>query len=357
MSLFATLPQSAPRGKRAPQQFHRHSGMVTEPNYDNVPRRLSTQPRHGRRGVVAVHSEELLQTLVADGAEQAYEASMREATAKSAQTHGRRADQSTAGGASEPHTALDAVMRQKTPANQRAEQQRRREELKKAKEEQYRMEIEELKTEAKRRLEDTAKHREEKFNLLNDRLQRERETLVKPIEEYLEQVESADTRKKEKLCQEWNEKVFAPIQKQIMGKIDAAPGSTSRRVRYSARKLDDPVRKDIIKQNREREFRGEPIVDKGRSREVLEMGLWNKLDSTPYCDRIEKADRKSKIGQAGNRRNNSNVPFDHFTHPTGAEALKDEVPKGKKTFRDWKPSQSKMDTRPGAEIHHPRWLK
>lgn len=76
--------------------------------------------------------------------------------------------------------------------------------------------------------------------------------------------------------------------------------------------------------------------DMSTGRDTFDVRKWSSVEATPYG-------RYNKMLEAtGNPRNaqsqKSSISFDHFSFPVGNEFAKAEMPKGKKVFPDWEPS-------------------
>eukprot|EP01062_Namystynia_karyoxenos_P062114 TRINITY_DN55041_c0_g1_i1.p2 TRINITY_DN55041_c0_g1~~TRINITY_DN55041_c0_g1_i1.p2 ORF type:complete len:368 (+),score=151.01 TRINITY_DN55041_c0_g1_i1:83-1105(+) len=232
----------------------------------------------------------------------------------------------------------------------------------------FREQMEATAREQQRRAKDRQRRRDEEFMRRLDHVVREQETFVREVGDRLLHASERGERKKERLYSEWHDQVFSPIQKRIDAKIDSMPQKDVERrrrehfeafLRESNRK--GGIFRDIIieadydplqcrEENRllvkakvgakdpthlatnllrEKEAlpslasprsdgsaaagAASPSSAAPRSRETLDVRLWDKVESTPHGRYSNKPHsdkpRPVKPGQQ------PSVAFDHYTPP------------------------------------------
>mmetsp|Transcript_14979 Transcript_14979/g.24657 ORF Transcript_14979/g.24657 Transcript_14979/m.24657 type:complete len:336 (-) Transcript_14979:488-1495(-) len=234
-------------------------------------------------------------------------------------------------------------------------------------EDRYREQIESQRKETERRLAEAAQQRDRMFQELFGHLLHEEATFVKEVGELISRKERLEDSKKQRLYEEWERKVFLPIQSMIQEQVDAKDyQDISRRrrdlfndflvacntkkagifrdvllpdydpfrwnaksIRIDTSKIEDPLKRDLLKIERERELRLDDrfSLEASKTKQMFDPTMWPKIEATPFYDRTERP-----VTQKKSTRTQSSIPFDHFTYPRGFESVKSEFPKGIKTF-------------------------
>ena len=188
--------------------------------------------------------------------------------------------------------------------------------------------------------------------------------------------------KKARLHQEWTDKVFNRIQSQIAEVLDSVPVEEIARrrlelfeqflhqtntkaglfrdiiipaeynplagrkhaVRYRTSDIDDPVKQCLTRVAKERKNVG--FIDEGEKREMLremfDVKLWDKVESTPHGHYSKMFDAESKAGHRVPLPDASRKPdaqkcsivLDHYNYDRSYKSTAAELPKGKRTFPD-----------------------
>eukprot|EP00741_Cyanophora_paradoxa_P010603 tig00020537_g10247.t1 len=241
--------------------------------------------------------------------------------------------------------------------------------------------------------------RENRFNDLHTQIHEAEETLMRDVEEKLRRKDIEDQMKAEALYDEWSRKVFDPVQTAIQRRIDetdyqelmtrknglfqeyldtvrAKGGRIFRdviiesdydplKVRKQTIKVrgpkEDPVKKDLEKLMRERTLDAASSRQSSSStgRDSLNPQIWSRTEATPYYDRTEKEEARAKARALAESRgvhtttsvHKSSVVLDHFAYPRTYDALQAELPRGKKTFGDWKPGRPAVNRQLPALRH------
>lgn len=235
----------------------------------------------------------------------------------------------------------------------------------------------------KRNQEERKRKEEEKFQRMLKNLHSEDE-LIDNVTEYLQLKDSSDRRRKEQLYKDWQKEVFVPIQKQIQTELNsrATSGIEERRckqyqefldatnkkdglfrdiiipedydplrvrkdcIRYSTKKIADPVKADIAKREYEHNIVKSNVdpnhIPESVTREVLDILLWDKLEATPhgrYGKMFKNAEKnKRKNGNKippppKNTLTKSSVVMDHYSMPNDQKLVTEQYfPPGKKVY-------------------------
>eukprot|EP01028_Stygiella_incarcerata_P010422 TRINITY_DN5395_c0_g1_i1.p1 TRINITY_DN5395_c0_g1~~TRINITY_DN5395_c0_g1_i1.p1 ORF type:complete len:298 (-),score=101.90 TRINITY_DN5395_c0_g1_i1:50-943(-) len=260
-----------------------------------------------------------------------------------------------------------------TPPKSRAELHAEAIKMKqRAREKKQKEEIERENVERMRHLKDRIRRREEAFLSRMQKVEEGERTIVKDTEDFLMTREMKQQEKREKLFAEWNEKVFEPIQRQIDDKLeqtDFEALESQRRdlfeefleqtntkggmfrdiiieseynplkfreksLRYGIHDKKDPTLKPIsriVYEERSQEGKLPARVLSTKTREVFDISKWDRIEATPYGRYNRMMDTSKAVPRKETHK--SSVAFDHYSYPRGYDALKQEIPKGKKVFR------------------------
>lgn len=239
-----------------------------------------------------------------------------------------------------------------------------------------------------RGLEQRRRHEDAQFSKIMTNL-KEVHQLEQQVGSYVTMREMTDHRRKEQLFKLWSKTVFDPIQSQLQSELDKRPITSieARRTAQLQEYLDatnrgqglfrdivierdydpfkanravmrlktshldriDPVKRDLIKNMKETkqiaDLNPDMHIIEPRRRPVLDILLWDKLESTPhgrYAAMVAKA-----AATAGNKpvverpAAKDSVVLDHFNIPREQSLVKAEFfPRGKKVNPDSKIRQS-----------------
>lgn len=215
---------------------------------------------------------------------------------------------------------------------------------------------------------------DEKFSQMLEQMDAEA-ALVGEVSSYLKLKDSNQRRKKERLHRQWKTEVFTPMQSRIGRTLRAEPASAieaknqaalseyihevntkagvfrdiiieteynplARReqsLKYSMRDIEaqDPLKKDLTQQAKEKALmahihgKGDSTGDGRDHRVMLDLLLWDKLDSTPYA-RYNKPPVQKVIPKGVQSSHTTNVKLDHYKILKDANLTKSEYfPAGK----------------------------
>lgn len=265
----------------------------------------------------------------------------------------------------------------------------------KQKKEQRQMEYKNYLDKAKReneRLRKTRqKEQEERFVTMYNSLVTDSKHFVSDISKMLEREDLSEQRKREELYQQWCLQVFDPIQQRIASQLEDVPVQEIERrrrewfenflqetnkkagifrdiiieadydplesrktvLKYKTNDLQDPTKKSKQKAVQEMEAQGKTKIEiksstllTHKSREVLEITMWDKVEATPH-GRYSNDHLKSKEPDENDMKRkaiyDSHVVMDHFNVPHGNNFMLKEQAKGLKTYPEMSKNLKSMD--------------
>ena len=269
---------------------------------------------------------------------------------------------------------LLAGERQRVLSAKRQEQLIRKQHFFEERHAEYRREKEIEERRLREKVANLSKQKDEKLAVLLNTLV-DQKPFVAKIDQFIEQNNAEWERKKAQQYNEWSSKVYDLIQNQIQSKMskltteevekrhnelfgsflkatnakdglfrdiiiesDYDPFKNKNLITYDVSKIRDPLKKPLIKQMEEEEFRRSLFIEGGENknskkgrrlgREVLDLKFWDKVESTPYG----RFSHEIPISNKKSLKPASNIVFDHFNIDRSPVTAAKEFYSNRRTF-------------------------
>ena len=243
--------------------------------------------------------------------------------------------------------------------------------------EEYKNRMEKLHKSVQMKLKQDVEKRELKFQEMDAAFEAENSGFAAELFKTVDYKEATDRRRQRQMYKEWEEQVFDKIQRRVCSRVDAKSATdverekqvlyqefldaTNRKdglfrdiiiesdydplnwredtLRYSA-KVEDPVKRELTKMANDREGIGGKGagIPKSKSKEVLDVKMWDKLEATPHGKAAEMfAASMAGIKKPISKTQLTTTKIDHYSIDGNPETATHELhgyyaTKGRKTF-------------------------